>query len=174
VIRPIFVLCQSLEEISINHEFSGYIDSILVFIEESFSRFMQKPYSFFDEAASLVEGQVELFSCILLTFRRQWHYVSNKDKDETFSAITEWFYVFILHLLLIGEDSGGMIALMASMDKKGGHGKELSSLRDDVLQWIPPSKKQDQQNEDLLPGNKYHSFILKLILGNGQNCKMIL
>ena len=130
------------------------IEALVEFIEDSFVRFMQQPYSFFDETASLIckEGVAGVLSSILVTFWHQWKYLRSKEKDvRKFTIITEWICHFFLRLVIIGESSSAIVSLLTNLDK-GGKDKKMSQLLEDILGWSLNSSVRDQK--PLLPGNR--------------------
>jgi hypothetical protein len=146
VVRPIFELCESLEEVTINDESVGPLETVLEFIEESFARFMKSPYAVFDGAATLVppsEG-VNTLSCILVTLVRQWQYAKENETDsDKFNVITKWFLDFLLRSALIGENSTALLALVDSLnttvqpnaERRGPVLADCFRLREDIDSW---------------------------------------
>lgn len=158
VIPPSHELCWALDDVVDNLEPERQLDTVLDFIDESFSRFMLKPYPYYDEVAALfpTEG-VELFSCILVTFTRQLQYVSDKRKrPEKLSHIAEWFCNFVLRLVIIGEEPNAIMQLLSSftaeMDRQMSG--NIIRLRDNIARWAPLSLENTEVN-NFLPGNQY-------------------
>ena len=152
---PILEVCHAIDD-TVEDEPDDLYEVLVEFIEDSFFRFMQQPYSFFDETASLISEEQApcAFSSILVTFRQQWKYLRNKEKDvRKFTIITEWICHFFLRLVLIGECSGAVVNLLASMDDNGND-KKISQLLEDISRWSPNSSAGDQKL--LLPGSRYY------------------
>jgi hypothetical protein len=152
-------MCQVLDEMEGDSESDRRVEAIVGFIEQSFSRFMQSPYPFFDEAVSLIskEERMDIFSSVLVTFAKQWIYLRNKETlvnstDLTF--ITEWFCRVLVRLVIVGENSSAIARLLGNIDKTCVERSErISRLRDDLLQWVPASSNGNTV-ETSFPGNR--------------------
>jgi hypothetical protein len=154
IISPIFELCQAIDD-TVEDEPDHLIEALIEFIEDSFSRFMQQPYSFFDETASLIckERDPSVLSSILVTFGQQWKYLRGKEKDvRKFAIITEWICHYFLRLAIIGESSSGIMNLLTNLDK-GGKDRKISQLLEDTLRWSFNLSVRD--HKPLLPGSRY-------------------
>lgn len=158
-ISPILQLCQAIDD-TIEDEPDELIEALVEFIEDSFFRFMQQPYSFFDETASLIckEQVPGILSSILVTFGQQWKHLRSKGKDvRKFVIITQWICQFFLRLVIIGENSSAIINLLTILGKDAKD-KKISQLFDDILRWSLNSSIRDQKL--LLPGSRYcHKYV---------------
>lgn len=161
-ISPLLQMCQALDDISEDLEPDASIDTIVEFIEDSFSRFIQKAYSIFDDAASLIPSEQSpgMLSSILVMFAQQWRYAKSKMTDVgKFAILTEWFCYFVLRLIVIGEPSNAIIALIAGMNiNDHSKSEKLSQLQEDVFRWTPPSLARDRNFKQMLPGSRYLSI----------------
>jgi hypothetical protein len=159
VIHPSYELCWALDDVIKNPEPEQQLETILDFIDESFSRFMQKPYPYYDEVAALfpTEEGIDLFSCILVTFTRQLQYISDRGKSpEKLTYITEWFCNFVFRLVIIGEEPNAIMRLLSSftadMDRRlSGN---ITRLSDNIARWVPFSLENTLVN-NFLPGSLY-------------------
>lgn len=158
-ISPILELCRAIDD-TVEDEPDELTEALVEFIEDSFVRFMQQPYSFFDEAASLIcKGRNPgVLSSILVTFGQQWKYLRSKEKDvRKFSIITEWICHFFLRLVIIGESSSGIVNLLTNLDI-GGKNPKISQLLENILRWSLNLSARDPR--PLLPGSRYcHKYI---------------
>jgi hypothetical protein len=145
---------------TVEEEPDELIEALVEFIEDSFFRFMQQPYSFFDETASLIckERVPGILSSILVTFGQQWKHLRSKEKDvRKFVVITQWLCHFFLRLVIIGENSSAIINLLTLLGKDAKD-KKISQLLEDILRWSLNSSVRDPKL--LLPGSRYcHKYI---------------
>jgi hypothetical protein len=164
VIRPVFVMCESLEEITDRPDTASLLDTVLEFIETSFAMFMQTRYSVFDEVARLFlpSNPNGTLSCVVVTLARQWRYARDHEEDsEKFALITEWFCEFILRLAIIGENATAITALVDDLNfpksnAKGNNPRladNILRLRHDIESWTTIS--EERYIEDPIPGSGY-------------------
>jgi hypothetical protein len=160
IVRPLSQMCQALDEMAGDSESDRCMETIFGFIEQSFSRFMQSPYPFFDEAVSLAsQGErIDMFSSVLVTFARQWVYLKNKKsslKSTDLTFVTEWFCRLLVRLAIVGENSYAIVKLSENMDKNSVERSErMSRLKDDILRWVPTFSEGNNTLETSLPGNR--------------------
>ena len=161
IIHPSHELCWAVDDVIKNPEHEQQLETVLDFVDESFARFMQKPYPYYDEAAALFPAEgVELFSCILVTFTRQLQYISDKWKaSEKLAYIAEWFCNFVFRLVIIGEEPNAIMQLLSSSTAGMDHqtSGNIIRLRDNIARWVPLSLENTPVN-NFLPGNKYVSL----------------
>lgn len=160
-ISPILELCEAIDD-TVEDEQDELIEALVEFIEDSFFRFMQQPYSFFDETASLIceEPVPGILSSILTTFWQQWKHLRSKGRDvRKFIIITQWICNFFLRLVIIGENSSAIVNLLTNMDTDEKD-KKISQLLEDILRWSLNSSVRDQKL--LLPGSRYYHKYIQL------------
>jgi hypothetical protein len=164
VVRPVFVMCESLEEIADNPDTAALLDTVLEFIETSFAMFMQTRYSVFDEVARLFlpSNPNGTLSCVVVTLARQWRYARDHEEDsKKFTQITEWFCEFLLRLAIIGENATAITALVEQLNFPASNAEgntprladNILKLRHDIQSWTKIS--QDIDLEDPFPGSGY-------------------
>jgi hypothetical protein len=130
-LRPFSQLCLSLDDLKSSQS------EVLDFIENSFQRFMQMPYSYFDEVASLSPNdKIATLSPILTTLFRQWEYNEKRnEKSEYFNVVTDWLCDFIVRLVIIGEDDRA-ICKLTQQPRKGNRRREFAkTLEVDICRW---------------------------------------
>jgi hypothetical protein len=161
-IRPLSQIAEALEHIVQTSDYSESLDVVLNFIDESFSRFLQRPYSFFDEAASLTrqDHKIQTFSCVQVSFARQWQYTVHKEKDpEKVYLITEFFFDLLFRAAIIGESPDALVALVGtlktSITVKGK--SPIANLRQRILGWMSSGNTSEESETNALPGTEYHS-----------------
>ena len=130
-LHPFPHLCLCLDDVKSSRS------NVLDFIEGSFQKFMQMPYSYFDEVALLSRSGEKIvpMSPILITLFRQWEYLETRnEKSENFDVITNWLCDFIIRLVVIGEDADAICSL--THPREGSSGRELlETLEEDICHW---------------------------------------
>lgn len=160
VVRPLSQMCRVLDGMVGDSMSDRGLEAVLEFIEQSFSRFMQSPYPFLDEAVSLhSQGErIDIFSSVLVTCARQWIYLRTKESMVNLTdltLITEWFYHVLIRLVIVGENSRAILKLLEIIDKNCIEGNErISRLRDDILRWVLTSSNGNNTVEISLPGDR--------------------
>jgi hypothetical protein len=158
VIHPLVEMCRALDDTAADLEPDASLEIVVEFIEYSFSQFTRKPYSIFDQATSLTTQQqgLDTFSTILVMFAQQWKYMKLNEVDmRKFSILTEWFCNFVVRLVVIGEDSNNIIALLENMNKDAdSRNQKISQLLESVSRWAPSSFIRNENFKELLPGSR--------------------
>ena len=162
VIRPLSQIAEALEHIVQTSDYSESLDVVLDFIDESLSRFLQRPYSFFDEAASLnrQDRNRNTFSCVLVSFGRQWQYTVDKEKDpEKVYLITEFFFDLLFRASIIAESPDALVALLGTLKTNSTvDGKSrIENMRQRILGWMS-SNVSEELKSNTVTGIEYHSF----------------
>jgi hypothetical protein len=164
-IRPLSQIAEALEYLVQTSDYNDALDVLLDFIDESFSRFLQRPYSFFDEAASLIkqDRQRRPFSCVLSSFARQWQYIVNNEKEtEKRTVITEFFCDLLFRSAIIGESPDALVTLLESLKAHAASVENVTHLRQRILNFTAPDTVGDNSKSRTLPGTVYLLISLEL------------
>jgi hypothetical protein len=178
VIRPLSQIAEALEHIVQTSAYRDSLDVVLDFIDESLSRFLQRPYSFFDEAASLIRQDCNrhTFSCVLVSFGRQWQYTVDKEKDpEKVYLITEFFFDLLFRVAIIGENLDALVALIGTLKTNSTvDGKSrIETLRRRILGWMLSGNNSHESESNAVTGIEYILFIPELTMTeSGRNSKI--
>lgn len=165
IIRPLSQIAEALEHLVHTSDYPGALDVILDFIDESFSRFLQKPYAFFDEAACVMkqDRRGRPFSCVLCSFARQWQYTVNNETDKAkTTVITEYFCDLLFRSAIIGESPDALVALLRTVKRGTDWDGEITELRHQILVFTSPETTGDNSKGRALPGSEYFFILLEL------------